>query len=275
MNPITRVGIVAKTSLKEAVFDRDTAALLDDGAAGAAPSRDDLPSRVDLILILGGDGTLLAMADRIAAAGRDIPILGVNFGGLGFLTEVTLPELYGALDSTLAGTAQLEERLMLHAAVERAGRRVADRQALNDIVITRGAASRIIDLSVSIAGEFVARFKADGLIVATPTGSTAYSLASGGPILHPQVDAFVITPIAPHTLTNRPVVVSAACELRIQPRMDARDETFVSYDGQASVPLEPRDTVVITRAPFRLRLVRAATRGYYEVLRQKLKWAER
>lgn len=287
-----RVGIVAKASLQgaaeqlsgiaswlqargiEPVFDDRTAALLA-AAVKVPPSRDRLPELVDLILVLGGDGTLLAMADRIAASGRDIPILGVNFGGLGFLTEVTLPELYTALESTLAGTAPTEERLMLRAVIERQGQMVSDRQTLNDVVITRGAMSRIIDLSVSISSEFVARFKADGLIVASPTGSTAYNLASGGPILHPQVDAFVITPIAPHTLTNRPLVISAECELRIQPLIEAGEEIVLTYDGQVAVPLQQHDTVVITRAQFRLRLVHAATRGYYEVLRQKLKWAER
>jgi NAD+ kinase len=289
---ITRIGIVAKASLHgvadqlsgiaswlkargiDPIFDDRSAALLT-AAADAAPSRDRLPELVDLILVLGGDGTLLAMADRIAASGRDIPILGVNFGGLGFLTEVTLPELYGALESTLAGTAPTEERLMLRAAITRGREITSDRQALNDVVITRGAMSRIIDLSVSIGSEFIARFKADGLIVATPTGSTAYNLASGGPILHPQVDAFVMTPIAPHTLTNRPVVMSASSELRIQPLMEIDEETILTYDGQTAVPLQRHDTVVITRAPFRLRLVHAATRSYYEVLRQKLKWAER
>lgn len=289
---IRRVGIVAKASLHGAagqlsgiaswlkargidpIFDDRSAALLP-AAADTAPSRDRLPELVDLILVLGGDGTLLAMADRIATSGRDIPILGVNFGGLGFLTEVTLPELYDALESTLAGTAPTEERLMLRAAITRGGAITSDRQALNDVVITRGAMSRIIDLSVSISGEFVARFKADGLIVATPTGSTAYNLASGGPILHPAVDAFVMTPIAPHTLTNRPVVISAASEVRIQPLMEVDEETILTYDGQTAVPLRRHDTVVITRAAFRLRLVHAATRSYYEVLRQKLKWAER
>lgn len=289
---ITRVGIVAKASLWgvadqlsgiaswlkargiDPIFDSRSAVLLDT-AADTAPSRDRLPELVDLILVLGGDGTLLAMADRIAASGRDIPILGVNFGGLGFLTEVTLPELYDALESTLAGTAPTEERLMLRAAIERGSETLSDRQALNDVVITRGALSRIIDLSVSIGSEFVARFKADGLIVTTPTGSTAYNLASGGPIVHPQVDALVITPIAPHTLTNRPVVISAASEVRIQPLMEVDEEIVLTYDGQTGVPLQQHDTVVITRAPFRLRLVRAATRSYYEVLRQKLKWAER
>ncbi|MBI4476496.1 MAG: NAD(+)/NADH kinase [Acidobacteria bacterium] len=291
MTAIKRVGIVAKTSLQgaanqlsgiaswlterniEPVFDDQSATLLP-APAGEKPTRDRLPALVDLVLVLGGDGTLLAMADRIAAARRDIPILGVNFGGLGFLTEVTLPELYTALELTLAGTAVTEERLMLRALIHRNGDPVCDRQALNDVVITRGAMSRIIDLSLSIASEFVARFKADGLIVATPTGSTAYNLSSGGPILHPQVDAFVVTPIAPHTLTNRPLVISAACDLRIQPLMEPDEEIVLTYDGQTAMPLHPSDTVVITRAPFKLRLVHAG-RSYYAVLRQKLKWAER
>lgn len=314
---IRRVGIVARSDLHaaaphladiaswlaarglEPVFDASTAALVGSPAPGA-PSRDDLPSSVDLVLVLGGDGTLLAMASRIAASGRDIPILGVNFGGLGFLTEVTLPELYGSLDAALAGTAPIDSRLMIHAAIHRDGQVAASRQALNDVVITRGALTRLIELLVSVcvpsprsgsgrapalaraerggdpgAGEFVARFKADGLIVTTPTGSTAYNLACGGPIVHPQVDAFVITPIAPHTLTNRPVVIPASSEIQIQPIMEDHDEIVLSFDGQTGVRLARGDLVTITRAPFRVRLVCASTRGYFEVLRQKLKWAER
>src|SRR5262249_51075426 len=187
-----------------------------------------LVDQVDMVLVLGGDGTLLAMADRIGEARSPIPILGVNFGSLGFLTEVTLPELYASLESVVRGEALVEERLMIRSATIRAGVTFAQHIALNDAVITKGARSRMIDLSMWIADEFVTRVKADGLIVASPTGSTAYNLAAGGPILHPSVDALIVTPIAPHTLTNRPIVIPAASEVRVQPLMDDRDEVFVT-----------------------------------------------
>lgn len=291
----TRVGIVAKHRLVQAaqlfddiaawleargitpVFEAETAALAASGRPYARASRDDLPQRVDLVLALGGDGTLLAMADRIALGARAVPILGVNFGSLGFLTEVTLPELYPSLESVLAGTAEYEERCMLRAEVRRAdGASPFGRVVLNDVVLTKGAMSRIIDLVVWVDEEFVASFKADGLILATPTGSTAYNLSAGGPIVHPSTPAFVLTPIAPHTLTNRPLVLPATATITIRPLEDADPrEIFVTFDGQESCPFGPGDTIVVARAPRPLRLVRAATRSYFEVLRRKLKWAER
>ena len=182
---------------------------------------------------LGGDGTLLSMADCIGEAGSQIPILGVNFGSLGFLTEVTLPELYSSLATVLDGGAHTEERMMLDAKTVRGGKLFARQLALNDVVITKAARSRMIDLSVSVGDEFVTRVKADGLIIATPTGSTAYNLAAGGPIVRPTLDALILTPIAPHTLTNRPVVIPATSTIRVQPNMEARDEVFATFQGHA------------------------------------------
>jgi NAD+ kinase len=238
---------------------------------------EDMIGAVDLIVLLGGDGTLLATADRIAMAGASIPILGVNFGSLGFLTEITLPELYDALETAIKGEAPIEERLMLNAEIVEDGRVVEHVRVLNDVVVTRGALSRMTDLSVSVNDQFVARFKADGLIVATATGSTAYNLSAGGPIVHPGVDALVVTPIAPHTLTNRPVVVPASFTLVIQPLGGGsqQQDVFVTFDGQIGHPLPMNRTVRITRADQPLRLVRPTTRSYFDVLRQKLKWAER
>jgi NAD+ kinase len=260
----------------EAVFDPETAQLAGSPEGCRVLSKDELPHHVGLVLVLGGDGTLLGMADRIAEAGADIPILGVNFGSLGFLTEVTLDELYASLESALDGSAEIDSRLMLHARVTRAGRPFAARFVLNDVVVTKGAMSRIIDLSVTVGGQFVSTFKADGLIVATPTGSTAYNLAAAGPIVHPRVDACVLTPIAPHTLTNRPVVIPAGDEVQIQPLLDgSNDEIYVTFDGQYGFPLQRDDLVLVRAAERRLRLVRASTRTYFEVLRQKLKWGER
>ena len=264
------------------VFEHATAALAGAAYGRETASADDLPKQVDLVVALGGDGTLLAAADRIAAAGVDIPIVGVNFGSLGFLTEVTLVELYDAMSAVLDGTATMEARMLLRATVGPPGHPAIDRVVLNDIVITRGSLSRMIDLEVSVdaaaGGDggpsgFVTRVKADGLILATPTGSTAYNLSAGGPIVEPSVDAFVMTPIAPHTLTQRPIVMSGATELRIRPRFEhAMTEVYATFDGQFGHQLDAGDEVVIRRAERRLRLVRASGRTYYDVLQQKLKW---
>ncbi len=215
------------------------------------------------------------MADCIGDASSGIPILGVNFGSLGFLTEITLPELYPSLEAALDGRAHVESRMMLRSTTERDGRTLAQLIALNDAVITKTARSRMIDLSVSVGDEFVTRVKADGLIIATPTGSTAYNLAAGGPIVHPNVDALILTPIAPHTLTNRPVVIPATSAVRVQPNMEERDEVFVTFDGQAGFQLQAGDEMTVRRAETPLRLIRPSTRSYFEVLRTKLKWGER
>jgi NAD+ kinase len=291
---IARVGIVAKAHLQaagphlteiatwlrtrgvEPVFDLDTAALASGSMNLLKADKDQLVSRVDLMLVLGGDGTLLGMAGRIGQAGVDIPILGVNFGGLGFLTEVTLPELYSTLEATLNGTAQTDERMTLRATTLRDERPFDERVVLNDVVLTQGPLSRIIDLSVTVDDQFVTRVRADGLIVSSPTGSTAYNLAAGGPILHPQVDGLVITPIAAHTLTNRPLVVPGSAEVRVQPHMDSsRDEVYVTFDGQFGFRLMEHDIVSVRRSARPIRLIRATARNYFEVLREKLKWGQR
>jgi NAD+ kinase len=290
---VTRVGIVAKAQLRaatthlqeiaawletrgvQAVFETETAALLPGTPPRAVASKPALAAGVDVVLVLGGDGTLLSMADCIGEAGTAIPILGVNFGSLGFLTEITLPELYPSLEAALDGRAHIELRMMLRSTTIREGKTFAQLIALNDAVITKTARSRLIDLSVSVGDEFVTRVKADGLIVATPTGSTAYNLAAGGPIVQPNVDALILTPIAPHTLTNRPIVIPATSTVRVQPNMDERDEVFVTFDGQAGFQLQAGDEVSIKRAETPLRLIRPSTRSYFEVLRTKLKWGER
>jgi NAD+ kinase len=291
---IRRVGIVAKIRLDsvaphlvevaawleargiEPVFEAETARLADFGPDRRTATRDELPRLIDLLLVLGGDGTLLAMADRVSRSERDLPILGVNFGHLGFLTEVNFPELYPLLESAIAGTAAIERRLILQARVLRDQRPIAEYMALNDVVITRGALSRIIELAVTVGGEFVARFNADGLIIASPTGSTAYNLSAGGPILHPAVDALVITPIAPHTLSNRPVVIPGSASVLVVPTAhDPDQEIVLTLDGQVGLTLQPGDAVEAVRSATPVRLVKAPTQSYFDVLRQKLKWAER
>ncbi|MBE3096160.1 MAG: NAD(+)/NADH kinase [Planctomycetes bacterium] len=291
---IERVGIVAKTGLQEAashlpelaawldarhvepVFESDTAALSACASGRRVMTRDDLPSAVDLVLVLGGDGTLLGMAKRIGHAKRDIPILGVNFGHLGFLTEITYPELYRSLESALAGSAAIDERMMLRCSVRRTNHLFAEHVVLNDVVITRGALSRIIELSVSVDGQFVATFHADGVIISTPTGSTAYNLSAGGPIVHPDVDAFVLTPIAPHMLTNRPVVIPGSAAVDLQPFVGGiHQESYLLLDGQTGFQLVAGDVITVARSPQPARIIRGPGRGYFEVLRQKLKWASR
>ena len=269
----------------DAVWSTDAAELFG-GRSRATVDRKDLPSQVDVVLVLGGDGTLLAMAKSIAESGHDIPILAVNFGSLGFLTEITRPEIYETLDTVISGKATHDLRMMLCASARREGstsaKASADKQpemlhmALNDVVFSRTALSRMIELEISVGDQFVASVKADGLIVATPTGSTAYNLAAGGPIVHPSMDALVLTPIAPHTLTNRPIVIPADREVRVKSAgTNAGDEVYVTVDGQTGFALNEGDEIAITRAKRPIRLIRATTRSYFEVLRQKLKWNER
>ncbi len=290
---MTRVGIVAKSHLREAtphltaieswlaqrgheaVFETATAALMPAAEGRNVADKSALVIDVGLLVVLGGDGTLLSVADCVGAADVDVPILGVNFGSLGFLTEATLPELYPSLEAALGGAARVETRMMLRSTTLRAGKALPHHIALNDVVITKAARARMTDLSVFVGDEFVTRVKADGLIVATPTGSTAYNLAAGGPIVQPVVDAIVLTPIAPHMLTNRPIVIPASSMVRVQPTMAERDELYITFDGQAGYQLEAGDEVHIRCADRRVRLLRPSSRSYFEVLRQKLKWNER
>jgi NAD+ kinase len=223
---------------------------------------------------MGGDGTLLSMATRTAQSGRDIPVLGVNFGSLGFLTETRIDELYTVLESVLNGTATFDERAMLAADAYRTREHFDSRIVLNDVVFTKAALSRIIELHVSIDGLFVSTFRADGLIVSSPTGSTAYSLAAGGPILHPALPAVLLTPICPHMLTNRPLVVDDQAKIEVRLAPIEGQLVHITFDGQQGFPLSAQDVVEVTRSPRVLQLVRAPARDYYEVLRTKLKWGE-
>jgi NAD+ kinase len=290
---ISRVGLVAKERVEAAasvltelatwlearslqpVFETFAARLAGVTTGREIVSKEELPKACDLIVLLGGDGTLIGMARRVARAGMDVPIAGVNFGSLGFLTEITLGDLYPSLEGVLDGTAPIEERMMLHAKVLRGGGCFTDELVLNDVVITKAALSRIIELSVSIGSDRVMQVRADGLIVATPTGSTAYNLAAGGPIVQPVVDALLLTPIAPHMLTNRPLVVTGTSTISVEPNMNGNDEVFVTFDGQSGHALQTEDVVTIERASRPLCLVRSAQRSYFDVLRQKLKWGER
>ncbi len=253
-----------------ALCDKETVECI--GPVCPTLSREELTVRADMLLVLGGDGTLLAVAR--AAGDRDVPILPVNLGSLGFLTSVKLDELYAVLEEVLAGKHRISERIQLGTEVVRGGKTLESNRALNDAVLSKATLARIIDLELSIDGRYVCSYRADGLIIATPTGSTAYSLSAGGPIVYPTVAAFLITPICPHSLTNRPLVVpdSMTLELGFQAGDNA---AFLTLDGQIGVELQGSDRVVIRKAATRLKLVRPLRKTYFEILRNKLKWGER
>ena len=251
-----------------AVWSTEAAALVPPRGDRIVVSREHIGDDADLVLVLGGDGTLLAVADILGQREQDVPILGVNFGSLGFLTEITRPELFTALEAAMRGEVSHDERMML------CGRtRHLTRVALNDIVFTRTALSRMVDLDVTVGDQYVTSVRSDGLIVATPTGSTAYNLSAGGPVVHPAMDAIVLTPIAPHTLTHRPIVIPAEREVRVRAASgNAGAEIYITFDGQHGFALQDGEEVTVTRAAKPVRLVRAANRNYFEVLREKLKW---
>jgi NAD+ kinase len=239
----------------------------------ASTEREDIAKqRPDFVVVLGGDGTLLSAARNVAEAG--IPILGVNLGSLGFLTEIKQGEIAQALADVDAGRYELSLRSMVHCQVQRDGKCVAGYHALNDIVMNQSAVARITEFEVRVNGTFVANYMADGVIVATPTGSTAYSLSAGGPILAPDVPGFVITPVASHALTNRPLVVqdTALIEIRV---LVTREKAYLTIDGQQGLPLEEGDIVQCRKSEFSVKLFRLPQRTFFEVLRNKLKWGER
>jgi NAD+ kinase len=234
--------------------------------------REELPGCTDLLIVLGGDGTLLSAA-RLAAKQR-VPILAVNLGGLGFLTTVAQDEIYSILDEIFAEKHRVSERVMLEAEIIRSGSVIRQQIALNDAVLNKAALARIMDLELRVDGEYVTTYKADGLILSTPTGSTAYSLAAGGPIVYPTVEAFVITPICPHTLTNRPIVIPDSVTIEVD--FKAEDNlVFLTLDGQVGIELSRGDHIRVRKAADKLLLVRPAKKNYYHILRNKLKWGER
>jgi NAD+ kinase len=248
--------------------------------AGVAPSlpyphlsEEDLLARSDALVVFGGDGTLLWAARRVAP--RGIPILGVDVGTLGFLTEAAPEDLETILKELIAGRAHIEERIHLEGRIERGGRVVAHFNGLNDVVVGRGALSRLVRLETTVGGEAVSTYHADGLIVATPTGSTAYALSAGGPIVHPTLRVLLAIPICPHTLTVRPLVIAEDDEVRV--RLEARqgqEGGLVTVDGQETHALADGDLVIVRRAPFVTRLVVTGRRPFYGLLRRKFRWGE-
>jgi NAD+ kinase len=251
------------------VCDLETVSALQQQTSGR--TREQVAAESDVLLVLGGDGTLLNAAK--VAAPRGIPILPINMGSLGFLTSFTVEELYPALEEMLAGRHSISERVMLQAERIVAGNVAAQQLVLNEAVVNKGALARMIEIELFIDGSYVCKYRADGLIVATPTGSTAYSLSAGGPIVHPSVGAFLLTPICPHTLSDRPIVVQDSCSIELKLTAEA-ESVYLTLDGQTGIELHPQDQVRISRAPQRLKLIQPPQKSYYEILRNKLKWGE-
>ncbi|HEX8723737.1 MAG TPA: NAD(+)/NADH kinase [Pyrinomonadaceae bacterium] len=239
------------------------------GCAVESVGHDELVRGSDLVVVLGGDGTMIGAARMVGDA--ETPVLGVNFGTLGYLADFTVEDMIGALDAVLAGDYTIDRRLMLAATVERGGERLMHDRVLNDVVISKSALARIIEIETRVNGQFVNCFRADGLIISTPTGSTAYNLSAGGPIIYPSMDAVVITPICPHTLSNRPLVVPDDVEFELVLKTP-REEVALTLDGQVGMPLEYGDRVTVRQSSTGFRLIQAHTRNYFDVLRNKLKW---
>jgi NAD+ kinase len=272
-----RVGIVHKqTSPKAAACAEEAASALAARGIEVLVDEEESARRADLVLVLGGDGTLIHAA-RILGD-RPAPILGVNMGSLGFLTEVPQPELYQALDHVLSGKAELSERMKLRVHVHRPAPeggelKLVDTEVLNDAVMAKGTLSRMAEFEVTCSEDLVATYKADGIIVATPTGSTAYSLAANGPILFPSMRGVILNPICPHMLTQRPIVLPDDRTLNI--RLASESEVYITLDGQTGMQLEPGDRVQIKQSRNRVLLVRNPRIDYFGILRTKLRWGER
>ncbi|SJZ49588.1 NAD+ kinase [Trichlorobacter thiogenes] len=229
--------------------------------------------RAELVVVLGGDGTLISVARLFSS--RQVPIVGVNLGSLGFLTEITVEQLYPVLEQCLADSHRITERMMLDVSVTRGDQEISRCQVLNDAVINKGALARIIELEARVNDDFLTTFKADGLIISTPTGSTGYSLSAGGPIVQPLMKCVLITPICPHTLTNRPIVLSYQSIIRITVKSSFDEMVYLTLDGQVGVELQEGDCIQVSRADTTTALVTSPEKDYFAILRAKLKWGER
>ncbi len=244
------------------------------GAGCPRVHRSEMGRHVELLVVLGGDGTLLSAVKGLTD--HPLPVLGVNFGSLGFLTETAFPELYSTLEAVLAGDFTTEERMTLSCRVVRDGRPLESRQVLNDIVVNKSALARMIDLRVLVDDRFVNDFKADGLILSTPTGSTAYSLSAQGPIIVPSIEAILLTPICPHMLANRPLILPPDVRITLELQSDHPDgDVFLTLDGQEGFPLRPGDHIEVLRGEHPVRLIKSSRDSYFDILRQKLSWGER
>jgi NAD+ kinase len=284
---INRIGIVVKPNKPDALalarelakwlgerhiqvyVDEDIAPLIHHPLSSP---RSEISQQVDFLIVLGGDGTLLSTVRDME--GKNVPILGVNLGGLGFLTETTLEELFSVLEQVLEGRIETEKRMKLCARVLRQGEWVGEYLVLNDVVITKSVLARIINLRSSIDGAYVTTYRGDGVIISTPTGSTAYSLAAGGPIVYPSMDSILITPVCPHTLTNRPLLIHDRATVEFTLESEDSD-VRLTLDGQIGCALHPFDRVCVTKAKDYVFFVKSPFKDYFQILRTKLKWGER
>ena len=263
------------TQLVKWLKDREKEVLLDLHLGENLPntestSRTRIALEADLLIVLGGDGTMLGAARLVEQ--RSLPILGVNMGGLGFLTETTIDDLYASLEKVFAGSYHLDQRLMLQVAIYHQGRRMSEATVLNDVVIGKGHLARMISTQISIDKTFMTNIRGDGLIIATPTGSTAYSLSAGGPILDPSLDVLLINPICPHTLSHRPFLTPSRVSIEVA--LTSHNKAVATLDGQIGIEMNPGDTVEICPSEHRAQLIRFPDRSYYDVLRNKLKWGD-
>jgi len=287
MPVIETIGLISKPNVAKAaevvpllvdwLAARGMKLRMDDVTASYAARTDGLPRHevpegCQLIVVLGGDGTLLSAAR--AVGGRQIPVLAVNLGGLGFLTAITVDQIYAMLEAILRGEHRIGLRRMLHCDLARGGQTVSTYEALNDVVLAKTSIARMIDLETYADTQLVCVYKADGLVVTTPTGSTAYSLSAGGPIVFPSVACLCLTPISPHTLTHRPVIVPADSIIRIR-NLAADGETYLTIDGQVGEPLKHDDVVACRSSSYSIHLIRPPRLRFFDVLREKLKWGER
>jgi len=257
------ITLVGGPEIERARIEQET------GCAVEEVATEELAAKVDLILVLGGDGTMIAAARLLGDT--EVPVLGVNYGGLGYLAEFRIEELYAALESILAGNYRVDKRVMLDVKLLRGDDEVSSNRVLNDVVINKSALARIIEIEAYLNQQFVNSFRADGLIVSTPTGSTAYNLSAGGPVIFPSMNAVVITPICPFTLSNRPIVVpdDAVIELLLKTE---QEDVALTLDGQVGFPLKVDDRVVIRKSKTIFHLVQPSNRNYFDVLRDKLRW---
>jgi NAD+ kinase len=277
------IGIIAKRNKPEAIpvvkelvswlSDRAVASFVEPEMAQSVPhaalDKTEMALTVDMVVVLGGDGTLLTAARALQK--RQVPILGVNLGGLGFLTEITLAELFPMLEAILRGDYKTDERMLLTARVWRKGKVIEQFTVLNEVVINKGALARIIELETVVDGASLTTFRADGLIISTPTGSTGYSLSAGGPIVYPSLPAIIVTPICPHNVTNRPIICPQDATIGITLR-SGDQEVYLTLDGQVGFAMQLRDCVEVRQGEGRVKLIKSPTRSYFEVLRQKLMW---
>lgn len=287
-NKIKKIGIIAKPTAEnikkilsdllkwieekklQAIFDEEGSSVLDNKVATL--NRKKVPSNVDLVIVLGGDGTILAIGSKAAESGT--PVLGINLGGLGFLAETKKEEMIDTLENVINGNYRYTERLLLRGELIREGQKIQSFEALNDTVVNKASIARMIEIEVYLDGNFVIHFRADGLIAATPTGSTAYSLSAGGPIMHPSLKDIIITPICPHTLTYRPLVVSSESTIELV-NFAEKTEAVLTIDGQQAIDLEKNDRIVITRSPYVLKLVGSQNKSHFQILNEKLQWGKR